>query len=47
MAISKKGTVFTSPAFIEPLADKIFTNLQAAKCYVGYDHEKFVKRLDH
>ena len=42
VAISKKGTIFTAPDSIESLADRIFTNLQEEKCYVGYDHEQFV-----
>lgn len=36
-SISKKGTVFTLPESIEPLADRIFTGLQKNNCYIGYD----------
>ena len=38
-SISKKGTVFTLPESIEPLADRIFTGLQKNNCYIGYDND--------
>ena len=39
-SISKKGTVFTLPESIEPLADRIFTGLQENNCYIGYDNDR-------
>ena len=44
-SISKKGTVFTSPESIEPLADRIFTGLQKNNCYIGYDNDRYIDSI--
>lgn len=41
-SISKKGTVFTLPESIEPLADRIFSGLQKNNCYIGYDNDRYI-----
>ena len=43
--ISKKGTVFTLPESIEPLADRIFTGLQKENCYIGYDNDQYIESI--
>lgn len=44
-SISKKGTVFTLPESIEPLADRIFTGLQKENCYIGYDNDRYIESI--
>ena len=44
-SISKKGTVFTLPESIEPLADRIFTGLQKNNCYIGYDNDRYIDSI--
>lgn len=44
-SISKKGTVFTLPESIEPLADRIFTGLQKENCYIGYDNDQYIESI--
>jgi cell filamentation protein len=44
-SISKKGTVFTLPESIEPLADRIFTGLQKENCYIGYDNDRYIDSI--
>ena len=45
VSISKKGTVFTSPESIEPLADRIFSGLQKENCYIGYDNDRYIESI--
>ena len=45
VSISKKGTVFTLPESIEPLADRIFTGLQKENCYIGYDNDQYIESI--
>ena len=45
VSISKKGTVFTLPESIEPLADRIFTGLQKENCYIGYDNDHYIESI--
>ena len=44
-SISKKGTVFTLPESIEPLAVRIFTGLQKENCYIGYDNDRYIESI--
>ena len=44
-SISKKGTVFTLPESIEPLADRIFSGLQKENCYIGYDNDRYIDSI--
>ena len=44
-SISKKGTVFTLPESIEPLADRIFSGLQKENCYIGYDNDRYIESI--
>ena len=44
-SISKKGTVFTLPESIEPLAVRIFTGLQKENCYIGYDNDRYIEAI--
>ena len=44
-SISKKGTVFTLPESIEPLAVRIFTGLQKENCYIGYDNYRYIESI--
>lgn len=44
-SISKKGTVFTLPESIEPLADRIFTGLKKENCYIGYDNDQYIESI--
>ena len=45
VSISKKGTVFTLPESIEPIADKLFTGLQKENCYIGYDNDRYIESI--
>ncbi|MBR5357801.1 MAG: Fic family protein [Clostridiales bacterium] len=45
VSISKKGTVFTLPESIDTLADRIFTGLQKANCYIGYDDDHYLDSI--
>ena len=44
-SISKKGTVFTLPESIEPLADKIITGLQKENFYIEYDKDRYIESI--